>query len=396
MALLFTILFLSFNLKDLIEEAKSNNLEIISARYEALSKNYVKSYITALPDPSFGLGYRKTPEFFIRQKIPFPSKLKNLGESAALQIDYYRYSLAIKEAQIISDLKSKYYELWYLYQERRALDELLNILSDLERSADALYRLDRTDLQSVIRTRVERELTLAKLSFINSEISRVIAYLSYITAKERKDGWDLVADQRVEPYFIDLDDIREIAIRNSPFIGIQLISSKISEFELEYEKLSYVPDLVLSFDTMMGAPAFFVEIEIPIWFWKNQKNRVLEKQKNLLSSQSLYESEKLRILSTVESLKNTINSFYEFSVAYAKAIEQTYAAFESAKASWMLGKSPFSDVIDLLVLLYNYKIDLANKIYLNRAYTAELEKYLGLEIEKLVSPGQMKKEVQKP
>lgn len=396
MVLLFTTLFLSFNLKDLIEEVKSNNFEIISARYEALSKNYVKNYITALPDPSFGLGYRKTPEFFIRQKIPFPSKLKNLGQSSALHIDYYRYFLAIKEAEIISDLKSKYYELWYLYQERKALEELLNILSDLERSVDALYRLDKTDLQSVIRTRVERELTSAKISFINSEISRVVAHLSYLTAKEREDGWDSVADLKLEPYFIDFDNLREIAARNSPFIGIQLISSRISEFELEYEKLSYVPDLVLSFDTMMGAPAFFVEIELPIWFWKNQKNRVLEKQSVLLSSQSMYESEKLRIFSTVESLKNAINSFYEFSVAYKKAIEQTYAAFESVKSSWLLGRVPLADVIDVLVLLYNYKTDLAKKIYLNRAYTAELEKYLGLEIEKLVSLSQTKKGVQKP
>ncbi len=366
-------------LQKLVVEALKHNPEIKAVREKQKSFRFRGLYLSSLPEPYIGVGAGlKTgmfPEAQISQRIPFPSKLSKRREFFDSHSDMWEWIVKATENKVISELKKSFFDFWFLEAKKKILVRMKRILEDLLESAEIRYRVGQDILQTPIRVQVEISRIEEKIIIVNAEIEETRAKIYELVGK------DVVLDipEDISPVFIEegVEKLREIALINSPFIKIAEKDVRVREVQLELAKLSYYPDFRIVFDTMGGMNRFLFAVDIPIYFWRDQRNRVREAMQFFMSSSENLENEKLKVLSSIRALRELVNSTFRLAKLYeGSIIPQSESSFESARASWMVGKTNFITVLDSFLVLLMYEIEELNQKRANRKYMAELEKIL--------------------
>ncbi len=387
---------IGLSLKELISSALDRNPEIKSAEQRYFAGTYTQYYGSSLPPMSFGMGLRAgvdaetatggrvIPEFEIMQKIPYPLKLSKLRNVLRVKADILKAEFEITRLRIINEIKQKYFELWALYAERDVLNYMKHILYDLKRASEIRYGVGKEILQAVLRVDVELSRTEERIISINARIKELEARINELVGGDTLIPFGRPEDD-LTPIFISLgtDELFALAEENSPIIYLYSADVLFSEGSLELAKLSYYPDFSISVNNMMGKPAFFVSVDIPVWFRQDQANRVREARSLLLASRNSLESAKLKVISDIKSYVELANSSFELWKLYRERIlPQARASFESARSAWIAGVEgvDFTRVIESFLVLLMYEIEEKRQIALNRKYVAELERIVGLEL----------------
>ena len=366
-------------LRKLVVEALKHNPEIKAVREKQKSFRFRGLYSSSLPEPYLGVGAGlKTgmfPEAQISQRIPFPSKLSKRREFFDSHSDMWEWIVKATENKVVSELKKSFFDLWFLESKKKILVRMKGVLEDLLESAEIRYRVGQDILQTPIRVQVEISRIEEKIIIVNAEIEETRAKIYELVGK------DIVLDipEDISPLYIEegAEKLREIALINSPFIKIAEKDVKVREVQLELAKLSYYPDFRIVFDTMGGMNRLLFAVDIPIYFWRDQRNRVKEAMQFFMSSSENLENEKLKVFSSIKALRELVNSTFRLAKLYeGSIIPQSESSFESARASWMVGKTNFITVLDSFLVLLMYEIEELNQKRANRKYMAELEKIL--------------------
>jgi outer membrane protein TolC len=393
------------SLNDLIKEALQNNPQLKAAKDQTLAENTKVNQVTAWEPPQVGINFYQTPikslnpikdgmetDYFVQQTFPFPGKLGNMGEAASNNAQMYREQYSALEKKIIKDLKSSYYELYFVEKKieiNRDNQTLLNQLNDITLKQ---YEVGTGNQADVLRAQTELS------TLINNGINLI---------KEKRNietMINIILSRPVDSSFPDIKEIldtipdwtytmlADLAYSNRPELKAMHFNVEMNKSELKASKFEYYPDLMvqLMYKNMANTTndywSAMIGVNIPIAFWSKDKftGKVQENEINISTAQNQLSAMKNMVsgdvqnaLIKIESTKNTMDLYKSTVISQA---EQT---LQSTLAAYQTGKTEFLMFIDAYKMVLMSKLDyyMAEMNYMQSQ--AMLEQAVGLNINQI-------------
>lgn len=160
---------ITLDLHQLVDEVLRNNPEIHASLHQVDAVHAKVGQAGALDDPQLTYMREEMPGFRwneasmqkieLMQMFRFPSKLSKETEIAEISVEHSHHEHYEKELEIITRLKSAYYELWFVQQSRALNQENSRLLQQFLSIAKTKFGVGDASLQDVLKANVE----LAKL-----------------------------------------------------------------------------------------------------------------------------------------------------------------------------------------------------------------------------------------
>lgn len=389
----------------LLESSLQKNPGLVAAFHRWQAEEAAIIYKTALADPmiefkqSIMPAQAKTGErdhmLAISQKLPFPGKQKTairLNHQLA-QNDKLKYEMKLRD--LISAIKKSYAEIWFLHRAAAATEANAKVVEFL--AAEATTNTAAASLFPVLRAQSQ----LAQSA--NDQIN-----YSELLESEKAGLKALTGLKKLETQWFATLPVYKIASNEKKFIEQALMnrteiaaaknSQKIATTKLRLAHFDNKPDFTIGYSRNVSgrhpdiinavlkgndanAYEFFVQMNLPIWGYKN-RSRIKEAREKQAEADSLLIAEK----------DNTRASFIKlwYSMANRKRLHQLYsqtilpqaqAAVDTAQSAFATDKSKFSDYLEAVTTVNAIRIAAwrAEADYFISA--SELEKWIGTPFE---------------
>jgi outer membrane protein, heavy metal efflux system len=365
-------------LDQLMAEMLHNNPELQAARkgLEAMQKR--PGQASALPDPEvrlgwasvgaplpgFGLGSEPTANLGIEisQTFPFPGKQGLRGSVANRNAVAESFMFQGTELNLISRLKSSFYELQFLYDAIDVLNRNKSLLQRLAKVAENRYSAGETAQQDLIKSQVEISMLETRLLDFERRKQSAIAEINALVSREIGATLGRPEPSGTLPALPPLDAMKESAEKSSPILRAQRASIDGRQFSLELARRDYYPDFEVmggyfNQGSMKDMWEFRVKVNIPIFFARKQRLGVEEAGARLSEAQKTYRAREQMIGFRMKDQYLAAENALRLMDLYSKRIiPQASLALESSVTSYGTGK------IDFLSVLSNVSTILENEV----------------------------------
>jgi len=401
----------SNSLNELINEAVADNPQLKAARNETDAQKTKIDQVTAWEPPQVGVTFYQTPiqsfpnpikdgmetDYYIQQMFPFPGKLGNMGKSAENNAEMYAQNYKELERYIIEQLKSDYYELYYVQKKIDLNKENQKLLNQLTGITAKQYEVGIGRQTDMLRAQTELSTLINNGVNLEKEKRNVETMLNTIlnrppdkTFPEITSVNDSISGLSDNQFSLNYNKLSELAFNNRAELKAMQYNIKMNEAELAESKLEYYPDIMvqLMYKNMSGTTKDFwstmVGVNIPLAFWSKDKytGKVQENEINISSAQEQFNAAKNMISSEVQSALVKIESNKNLMELYRNTvIPQSRQTLQSTLAEYQTGKTEFLMVIDAykMVLMTHQDYYMAQMEYMQGQ--AQLEKAVGLSMD---------------
>jgi outer membrane protein TolC len=363
-------------LKDLEQEALTNNPEILMAEKKVESADQKKSLASALPDPMIGYMVQNVGSPFawsvgvedmsmqgvvFTQEIPFPGKLGTKGRAAGKEAERTEEAARETKLKVLNSLRSAYYEYFLAFKSSEILDQTKELLKNFQRIAETRYATGQGTQQDVIRAQLEVSMILDRLaeedqkketqaSVINSLVGR-----NPLSPLGRPDELSRTAPAAT------VDEMASMALGHSPVLQGKQRMVEQSREELSLSRREYLPDMVVSgawFTRGEKADVWQASVmfKIPLYFW-NKSTGVKAATADLSAARYEYDAERLATLARVRDLYSTAKTAEHHIQLYAAGIiPQAKLSLQSATSNYQVGKTDFMTLLESENMLLKYQL----------------------------------------
>jgi outer membrane protein TolC len=374
------------SLDSLLQQMLVSNPELQAARlrWEAMQKRPGQE--SALPDPTIRLGWASAGAPFpgaglgtettanlgveVSQMFPFPGKRGLKGAMAYQEARAESFMFRGTELNLVSRLKSAFYELQYLYDVLDVLARDRNLLGQLSKVAENRYSVGEATQQDLIKSQIE--ISLLETRTIDLERRKQSAIAEINSLLNRKIGAGLAHPEPAPaniPPLPAFDDLERRAMESSPKLRAQSANVDRRQLEVDLSKREYYPDFEVmggyfNMGSMKDMYEFRVQINVPIFFARKQRLGVEEAAVRLSESRRTYRSNEETLSYQLKDQYLAAENSRKLMNLYSKLIlPQASLALESSLNSYTTGK------VDFLSVLSNFSTILENemKYYETRA-----------------------------
>lgn len=406
-----TIIQNTNSLNELINEVVADNPQLKAARNETDAQKTKIDQITAWEPPQVGVTFYQTPiqsfpnpikdgmetDYYIQQMFPFPGKLGNMGKSAENNAEMFAQNYKELERYIIEQLKSDYYELYFVQKKIDLNKENQKLLNQLTGITAKQYEVGTGRQTDMLRAQTELSTLINDGVNLEKEKRNVETMLNTIlnrppdrTFPEIISVDDSISGLSDNQSSLNYNKLSELAFNNRAELKAMQYNIKMNEAELAESKLEYYPDIMvqLMYKNMSGTTKDFwstmVGVNIPLAFWSKDKytGKVQENEINISSAQEQFNTAKNMISSEVQSALVKIESNKNLIELYRNTvIPQSQQTLQSTLAEYQTGKTEFLMVIDAykMVLMVHQDYYMAQMEYMQGQ--AQLEKAVGLSMD---------------
>jgi len=392
-------------LAPLIEEALKNNPRIQSTHDEWKAEEYKIPQARSLPDPQFRYGHfgesiqtRTGPQeskIGVSLKVPFPSKLVSKNRSQTKSALIFKEGYEATKREIIKDLKTTYYDIFWIDMAIQVTSQEKAILENLERVANKKYETNIAPQQDVIKAQVEITKLIDKLSTLKENRKSLVSRMNSILDRPRDMRFGRTAHIKTERLKMSLEELKGLAFKFRQELRGAGLAVEKARHETSLANQSYIPDFTFGFDytTIGGGTTALandgrnawmgsVGINVPLWIGKNNA-KIREKKSRLSASRRSYEDVKNAVSYQVEDMYFRIRSYRDTTHLYRTAlIPQTEQAFDAAKIGYESGKVDFLNWLDEERTLLQTRLAYYRSIVDKQKAVAQLERVVGTDLEK--------------
>ncbi len=365
--------------EELVTEAleKSPAINAAKARFAASKELILPA--SALPDPMLeftleeNVSSLSSPNFIkgemmLKQELPFPGKRSVRGKSAGAESEMEFAGLVYANRQITKDVRTIYAGLYAIDSEIEAIKLAQELLKMLEATAAVRYSTGEGDQESQIKAQLESSRLLEKVTDINAKRKEMSAELNRLLGRPGSHSiGKVLALPIVSLTQEELEKSEQLAFTNAPSVLLRTYAVKAAKYRLESADLDFWPDFFvgagIGYDEDYE-PMALLSFGITLPVWQNIKQKPLKRAANLKVDESakLLEEAKLAVSSEIINLIARWNRDQKQLVIYKEAIiPQTSAALNSARASYLAGRSDFSVVIEDYNLWLDARTQLARR-----------------------------------
>ena len=366
------------SLEYLIRQMLAANPELQAARkrWEATQKR--PGQASALPDPAVRLGWASAGAPFpgaglgseptasvgieIAQMFPFPGKRALRGAMAQQEVHAESSMFDGTELNLISRLKSAFYELQFTYDAIDVLHRNKALLEQLAKLAENRYSVGQATQQDLIKSQVELSLIEARLLEFERTQRSMVAEINSLLNRNVDEKLGRPEAVGEIPALPALDSMQRSAMESSPMLRAQRATIDNRQLGLDLSRREYYPDFEVmggyfNQGSMKDMWEFRVQINVPLFFARKQRLGVEEAGAKLSEAQRTYRAQEQMIQYRIKDQYLAAENFHRLMDLYSKLIiPQASLALESSLSSYGTGS------IDFLSVLSNFSTILENEM----------------------------------
>ena len=296
--------------------------------------------------------------FILSQRIPFPGKLGLKGDMAQEDAVAAGEKYEAAKRDVVFKVKGAYFDLYWVDQSLRILDEYLSLLRDFNRVAEQQYATGVGIQANVLKLQVE----------ISNVIDRKLAFERFRQGSVARINVLLDRPAETSLSIVSAIDTARVEIAESLFVQVALAKRqelraseamiRKSEFMRDLAQKAYLPNLNLqaSYITVpkvssvpdAGKNAFSISAGINLPIQLGKRNAAVEEaEATLLANKLSYQS-------TENSVKSEISDLYFQLQSTAKTLDlyqqglliQAESSLESSLSAYRTGKLDFLSLLD--------------------------------------------------
>jgi outer membrane protein TolC len=391
----------TLTLDDIVRTALEKNPAVQSATHWVSAQRAKVPQASALPDPTFGVGWMGNPRPFsvqagdpssyrsvsAMQMLPFPGKRNLRGQIAGKEADASQWDLEAVRRRVVADVKAAYYEYWYYDKAIRTTQENRDLLAKLSQIAEARYRVGKAMQADVLRSQVEISLLLQKLTTLEQQRATAQARLNTLLARDPDAPLPPAADVAgPSPLGYSLEELYKLARENDPDYQRSQRMIERNQLAVNLAQKDYFPDLSVGYmyqqrPAMPDMHGFTFTVNIPIFYKSKEREEVRQAKEEELSAASarnnrqneLYFDLKQNYLAAKAS-ENLLKLFSE------GVVPQSSLALESSMSAYQVGNVDFLTLIGNFTTVLNYQTDYYRELANYQASLARMEAVTGTEL----------------
>ncbi len=391
----------TLTLDDVVRTALAKNPAVQSAAHSVAAQRAKVPQASALPDPTFGVGWMGNPRPFsvqtgdpssyrsvsAMQLVPFPGKRSLRGQIAGREVDASQWDLEAVRRRVVADVKAAYYDYWYYNKAIRTTEQNRDLLSKLSQIAEARYRVGKGMQADVLRSQVEISMLLQKLTTLEQQRATAQARLNTLLARDPDAPLPPAADvTNASPLNYPLEDLYKLARENDPeYQRMQKLVER-NELAINLAHKDYLPDLSVGYmyeqrPAMPDMHGFTFTVNIPVFYRSKQREEVLQAKEEEISASGARDNRQNELYFDLKqnylAAKASDNLLKLFSQG---VVPQSSLALESSMSAYQVGNVDFLTVIGNFTTVLNYETDYYRELANYQTSLARMEELTGADL----------------
>ena len=392
------------SLVDLIREIEARNPELAAAGSALEAAENRVPFAGALPDPmltvvvqNVGSAYSVGREEMsmagvsVSQMFPFPGK-RTLGREAA-RLEASQMAAVREETRqrVLYEAKRLYFELAMVRGSQAILIDMEFLLRVVTETAEARYGVGEGQQQDLLRAQTERiRLTDRRIRLDQQEKLLKAAINALMLNPPNAPLGDPIPIRTPLPKYT-APEIEAAAMARAPMILASDRNVAAKEKILERARRERFPDFELSlgyfdrggFENVYEA---MVRLNLPVYFRARQGAGIREKAADLNGARETFSQTQSRIRREASDLQREIETSDRLlSLIEGGLLPQARLTFESARASYSVGRSDFQTLLTIVTTLFEDEIVALELQFRYQSALAGMEALTGLN---LIRPGE--------
>nr|MDP2192888.1 TolC family protein [Rhodoferax sp.] len=395
------------SVESLLDYAKERNPEYAAMQYEAAAADERTASAGRLPDPKLRVELMEitlagdsnqlllpnrvdrvgSTVYTLMQDVPWFGKRGLQREIAALEADGAKGRAAGTWAELASRIKSGYAQFYYIHQNERLNNEILDLMSRLEQVAQVRYAGGLAAQVDAIRAQVELTNLKNELIALENEKRMTQARLNMLLARPADAA--LAAPERLRalpaPVKLDYAVLQDRVRARNPQLFAEDARLKAAEKSRDLTYKNRYPDFTFGIaPTQSGNSikdwALMVELNIPLQqSWRRAQER--EAQAMLSAARSRSEATANQVLAELSENLSGLDAARRTETAITNSLlPQTELTFKAALASYENGKVDFVTLLDAQRLIRQAKQNQIKAQVEAQTRLAAIERLLGEEL----------------
>lgn len=390
------------NLSLLIEKAFKQNLQIEIAKYRYESSRARIPQASSLEDPQFEYKYDKINAsmdavmegktapmrtFGVSQEMPFPTKLILRSQIAVKESQMAYEEYKEKENEIISQAKSLYAQLAFIYKSIDTTKENKAFLEQLAKTATNQYSAGRAKEEDALKAQLE----IAKMEseLIMLEQRRQVSQAKINVLLNQEPSIELGEPELIEAkdYKFNLEDLNKSARDNRPELKAFKFALERARKTYSLAKQGYLPDFMVKYERIeryneLKEWAGMVGVSLPIWFWQKQNFNVKEMRKELKAMEAEFKDKENMTLLEVKEAFSELEALKKLAILYRTTyVPQAEQLLKSSSAGYEASQVDFLNLLDSERMVLEFKLDYFKTIIDLEISVSELERTVGVKLE---------------
>ena len=416
----------SSDLADLLARARAENPEIAAAEQAVEAARARAEAAGILPDPMIGLGLVNalvsdpisSRDFMtmrmveVGQRLPYPGKLGLEREIAAWELAVAEAERRAVELEVVSEVKTVYYEIFFLDRSREIVDRNRALLADFASVTQVRYGVGAGSQQDVLKAQVEHTRLGDELIGLSERRATVLAELNALLDRPSSTPVEdpvlpegvieaVIPEPGQEVRFTaialegargpsgpipDLESLQRRAEEGNPRIQAHLARIRGQEARAELAGKAALPD----FDVSVGygqrsnrEDMLSVWLSVPVPVFKGRKQDALEagEGSELSSLEASHREVVNEIRAEVAELHaSLVRTRDQLALLQEGILPQARASLESATAGYPVATVDFLTVIDNQATLFRHELDYHRLLTAFGTDLAALERAVGGEV----------------
>lgn len=240
----------AISIEEAIEIALKNNNEIKAKNLDIQAKQSLRKTANELPKLDFNaqLGQynsiRFDNAFQLSQTIPFPSLFGARKDLIHAEIKSKEWQQAITVNELKNKIRSYYYQLLYLQNNKTKLQYLDTLYIDFVKVASLRYKTGET--KKLELTSAETKRGEIKLLLNQNETYIINAYQNLKSLMNTEDDFDIIVPPNYQPLQVS-NLLNSEAIANHPAIEALYQEALIAEQSMKVERAQGLPDFKIGY-----------------------------------------------------------------------------------------------------------------------------------------------------
>ena len=388
-------------LDELVKVVLEENPAVRSASHAVSAERAKVSQASALPDPTFGVGWMGNPRPFsvqtgdpssyrsvsAMQMLPFPGKRSLRGQIAGKEADASQWDLEAVRRRVVADVKAAYYDYWYYNKAIQTTEESRDLLTKLSKIAEARYRVGKGMQADVLRSQVEISLLLQKLTTLEQQRATAQARLNTLLARDPDSPLPPAAEVTgPSPLSYSLDELYRLARESDPEYQRMQKMIERNQLATNLAHKDYLPDLSVGYmyeqrPAMSDMHGFTFTVDIPVFYKSKQREELRQAKEEELSASSARDNRQNEFYFDLKqnylAAKASENLLKLFSQG---VIPQSSLALESSMSAYQVGNVDFLTLIGNFTTVLNYQTDYYRELANYQTSLARMEAVTGAEL----------------
>jgi outer membrane protein TolC len=190
--------------------------------------------------------------------------------SAMNEVERKNISIAEKEydaykLKLISDIKSKYYEIWMIEHHTELRDEIIELLQNLLQSVEQLYTIGKTKYSDVLMIKAELASNKTQNMVFENEVSSAIYQMNSLLGRELNSSELIVFHSwQIDSLKYTAEELAEMLIYSNPDLQRMNSMIEMNRLEITANNKELIPDLMIQGMVMRMPRGMFLTTKTPM------------------------------------------------------------------------------------------------------------------------------------